>query len=106
MFASRILRILTAVGNVFAATWIVPGAVWQDTAGNTIDAHGGGIVERSGTYYWTGQSASNSTCIYWASPDPKYRNHKLTVGVRRRNSIHVLVHRFTELDAFGGTSIN
>lgn len=63
MFASRILRVLGVVGNVSAATWIVPGAVWKDTAGNTIDAHGGGIVERSGTYYWTGQSASNSASI-------------------------------------------
>ena len=60
MLASRILPVLITARSVFAATWIVPGAVWTDTAGNTIDAHGGGIVKRSGTFYWTGQSASNS----------------------------------------------
>jgi len=60
MFASCILSGLLIARIVFAATWIVPGAVWKDTAGNTIDAHGGGIVKRSGTFYWTGQSASNS----------------------------------------------
>lgn len=60
MFTSVASRILIAASIVHAATWIVPGAVWTDTEGNTIDAHGGGIVERSGTFYWTGQSASNS----------------------------------------------
>lgn len=59
MIIPKILRVLILVSWVFAATWIVPGAIWKDTAGNTIDAHGGGIVERAGTFYWTGQSASN-----------------------------------------------
>ena len=63
MFVLRILRIFIAASHVLAATWIVPGAVWKDTAGNTIDAHGGGIVLRSGTFYWTGQSASNSMLL-------------------------------------------
>jgi hypothetical protein len=67
MFASHILPVLIIAHGVFAATWIVPGAVWKDTAGNTIDAHGGGIVERSGTFYWTGQSASNG--IYMPERD-------------------------------------
>lgn len=60
MFAQYGFCALVAASTALAATWIVPGAVWTDTAGNTIDAHGGGIVERSGTFYWTGQSASNS----------------------------------------------
>lgn len=54
-----LLPVLGVVTGAFAATWIVPGAVWTDTSGNTIDAHGGGIVQRESTFYWTGQSASN-----------------------------------------------
>lgn len=60
MIVLKIIHVLILASCVFAATWIVPGAIWKDTAGNTIDAHGGGIVLRSGTFYWTGQSASNS----------------------------------------------
>jgi len=32
-----------------------PGAVWPDTAGTHINAHGGGILYQDGTYYWVGE---------------------------------------------------
>ena len=32
-----------------------PGKVWYDTAGNPINAHGGGILFYGGKYYWFGQ---------------------------------------------------
>jgi hypothetical protein len=32
-----------------------PGAVWPDTAGVPINAHGGGILYQEGTYYWVGE---------------------------------------------------
>lgn len=60
MLASRLFHFLGTASAVFAASWIVPGAVWKDTAGNTIDAHGGMIYQRGTTFYWIGQSASNS----------------------------------------------
>lgn len=34
---------------------IVPGEVWNDTDGNPINAHGGGILYHEGTYYWYGE---------------------------------------------------
>jgi hypothetical protein len=34
---------------------IVPGAVWNDTAGNLIQAHGGGMIQVGKTYYWFGE---------------------------------------------------
>lgn len=34
---------------------IVPGEVWNDTEGNPINAHGGGILYHEGTYYWYGE---------------------------------------------------
>ena len=58
---SLLQLVLCAVTGVSAAnSWIVPGAVWYDTSGNKIDAHGGGIVKRGTIFYWVGQSAANS----------------------------------------------
>lgn len=34
---------------------IVPGAVWKDTAGRVINAHGGGVLHHGGKYYWFGE---------------------------------------------------
>ena len=35
-----------AATGALSASWIAPGAVWTDTDGNKIDAHGGGVVKR------------------------------------------------------------
>jgi len=48
-----------AVSGVLGASWIAPGAVWYDTDGNKIDAHGGGVVLRGDTYYWVGHGVSS-----------------------------------------------
>eukprot|EP01044_Picomonas_judraskeda_P012198 COSAG03_NODE_1729_length_3596_cov_3.943094_5_plen_108_part_00 len=32
------------------------GEPWLDTAGHVIDAHGGGMLEDAGTYYWYGSA--------------------------------------------------
>ena len=32
-----------------------PKAIWNDTDGNPINAHGGGIMYHDGTYYWYGE---------------------------------------------------
>jgi len=32
-----------------------PGAIWPDTNGVHINAHGGGILRRDGVYYWFGE---------------------------------------------------
>ena len=34
---------------------IKPGALWLDTQGKPINAHGGGILNHEGTYYWYGE---------------------------------------------------
>jgi hypothetical protein len=60
MFLHPVLLLL-AITGIYAASWIVPGAVWTDTAGNKIDAHGGNIVRMGEIFYWVGQSASQST---------------------------------------------
>ena len=40
---------------------IKPTAVWPDTAGNPINAHGGGILHHQGTYYWYGEIKEGKT---------------------------------------------
>jgi len=49
-----------------------PGAIWPDTNGVHINAHGGGILRRDGVYYWFGEKraaqASEGINVY-SSPD-------------------------------------
>ena len=37
---------------VSAASWIAPGAVWYDSDGAKIDAHGGMILKPGNVFYW------------------------------------------------------
>ena len=37
------------------------GEIWQDTDGNFINAHGGGILYHNGTYYWYGECKGEQT---------------------------------------------
>ncbi|KAH8679683.1 Arabinanase/levansucrase/invertase [Tricladium varicosporioides] len=70
MLLLNFILAICAVKSVSAASWIVPGAVWTDTDGNKIDAHGGGIVQRGDTFYWVGQSASkNEIPLMYSSTD-------------------------------------
>lgn len=38
-----------------AAGTIRPGEIWKDVAGDTINAHGGGVIFADGKYYWYGE---------------------------------------------------
>ncbi|KAG5339911.1 hypothetical protein C0989_003058 [Termitomyces sp. Mn162] len=44
---------------------IVPGAAWTDTGGNVIQAHGGGFLKVSSTYYWYGEDKSLNNLMTW-----------------------------------------
>ena len=46
-----------------AAGVIVPGAVWLDTDGHPINAHGGGLLFHQGTYYWYGELKQGRTYL-------------------------------------------
>lgn len=39
------------------------GTIWHDTEGNTIQAHGGMILEQEGMYYWYGENKNGPTSI-------------------------------------------
>ena len=47
---------------------IVQGTVWNDTDGNPINAHGGGILYHNGKYYWYGEYKKGKTILPdWAT---------------------------------------
>ena len=46
-----------------AAGGFVPGAIWPDTDGKPINAHGGGMLVRDGVYYWYGEFKAGRTYL-------------------------------------------
>lgn len=56
---------------------IVPGAVWHDTAGNGLNAHGGGILYYNNTYYWYGEIKQGVT---WRVPGSTWENYRVNAG--------------------------
>ncbi len=42
---------------------VVSGAVWTDTSGSRIQAHGGGFLKHGSTYYWIGEDKTNGTAF-------------------------------------------
>ncbi len=58
----------------------VPKAVWLDTDGNPINAHGGGLMYHKGKYYWYGEYKVGKTILpSWATWDC-YRTDVTGVG--------------------------
>jgi hypothetical protein len=49
--------------NSSAKTEFKPGEVWLDTAGQPINAHGGGMLFHKGTYYWYGENKGGRTWL-------------------------------------------
>jgi hypothetical protein len=52
-----------AGGATRAPVTIVPGAVWNDTQGKVIQAHGEGIIKVGDTYYWLGEDKTNGSAF-------------------------------------------
>jgi hypothetical protein len=46
-----------------AAVTITPGTVWTDQSGNTIEAHGEGMIKVASTYYWLGEDKTNGAAF-------------------------------------------
>lgn len=44
-------------------TEFCPGQVWNDTDGNPINAHGGGVLYHEGIYYWYGEYKKGKTVL-------------------------------------------
>ena len=48
----KMLHANAAMDTITPPTSIKPGVPWFDTDGHLIDAHGAGILEHEGKYYW------------------------------------------------------
>jgi beta-galactosidase len=61
----------------------MPGEVWFDTEGKTINAHGGGILYYHKTYYWFGEtrskSASQGVSVYSSKDLYNWKNEGLAL---------------------------
>lgn len=53
------------------------GAVWNDTNGNPINAHGGGILFYEGKYFWYGEVKSGKTILV---PNQSWECYRVDVG--------------------------
>ncbi|KAI0797866.1 galactan 1,3-beta-galactosidase [Abortiporus biennis] len=65
----RFLALALAVFAIFVKAQnnvIVAGATWTDTSGNTIQAHGGGILKVGSTFYWFGEDKSHNSALFKA----------------------------------------
>ncbi|KAJ7125318.1 Arabinanase/levansucrase/invertase [Mycena epipterygia] len=48
----------TLISTALSVSYIVPGAVWTDTSGAKILAHGGHVMQVGSTFYWLGYSSA------------------------------------------------
>ncbi|KAJ3713613.1 galactan 1,3-beta-galactosidase [Lentinula raphanica] len=65
MVTSIFISLLSSIVLAQAAV-IVPGASWTDTAGNVIQAHGGGFLKVDSTYYWFGEDKVLDSTLFHA----------------------------------------
>jgi len=63
-FIIQFMALMAVIGAMTApAGTIQPGEVWRDTAGQPINAHGGGVLYHEGVYYWYGEAKSGQTYL-------------------------------------------
>ncbi|KAJ6592225.1 Arabinanase/levansucrase/invertase [Mycena vulgaris] len=57
-FGAAFALLSSFVSTALAVSFIVPGAVWTDTSGTKILAHGGHVIKVGSTFYWLGYSVA------------------------------------------------
>jgi hypothetical protein len=62
---SFLLLCLTSCATAQQLTFIQPGEPWPDNNGIHINAHGGGILQFKGLYYWYGEQRNKVTDPEW-----------------------------------------
>lgn len=78
-------------------TAFYPGQIWEDTDGNHINAHGGGVLYRDGKYYWYGEHKSEHASsalvgvrVYSSSDLYNWKNEGVALSVEPEGSGHLL----------------
>lgn len=72
MLRAIVAAALYALSVTATVSWIAPGAIWYDTSGDRIDAHGGMILKPGTVYYWVRAASTvyhipTDICNRWAS---------------------------------------
>ena len=62
LFFFAVLFSACAVNMAKEENTLYPQRVWNDTEGNPINAHGGGVLYYDGVYYWFGEHKADTTC--------------------------------------------
>ncbi len=52
---AAMVMVMSGLAQAQTRIWVKPGAVWRDTQGKVIEAHGGGILHYGGEWYWFGE---------------------------------------------------
>lgn len=64
IFSTLLLGVsIIAAASLDASPAFAPGKVWKDTAGQPINAHGGGMLFHAGVYYWYGELKQGRTYL-------------------------------------------
>lgn len=74
-----LLAILLIHASAWAAPQFRPGETWSDSAGQPIQAHGGGILVRGDVYYWYGEDRATpgkTTVSCYSSKDLHQWKHE------------------------------
>jgi len=72
-----LLLLLRSSATMAQNSKINSGEIWNDTLGNPINAHGGGILFHNGTYYWYGEIKKGKT---WLVPDQGWACYLVKAG--------------------------
>ena len=77
-FALAAFLAMAACSSLAAGAVFRPGAVWLDTEGRPINAHGGGVLFHEGTYYWYGELKEGRT--YLPGVNKKWGGPRVVAG--------------------------
>ena len=83
--------LITKPSSSPALTSFHPGAVWRDTDGHVINAHGGGFYVEAGTYYWFGEQkgsdnvAREGVSLYTSTDLYNWRREGIALAVDTTN---------------------
>lgn len=77
------------------------GVFWSDTAGNRIEAHGGGFLLKDGVWYWVGEDKSHNAAQFkavnlYASRDLGHWEFKKTIITKSTHSTLNVADRIIE----------
>jgi len=69
VLSASIILLLSACSGPQEPRVIHPCEIWPDNTGVHVNAHGGGLLEYNGTYYWYGENKCDTTCAAMVGVD-------------------------------------